>query len=669
MKLKTTYRIIIISAIVLPALLLSLIGLSLFNSSMSSMMRQETASLSYAASVRVEQYFKHYETALQTYACDSVIKTAASGDYASVKNEVSDIFEAVKTANANILDISVLDTSGLVIAAANETTVQKSFFAYDDPLIATADGGVYVSPIYVDNEKYFDNVIVFAAPIAISDTSRGYICEVVSANEIYNILKTETIFDEGSLVLVDVNGNAINYNGEVVTRTEAMLASPFADEISNIHTENVSGEQKYNEFSNSGKIGAYGAFSSFNWGWIGTCPSSIIGARTSNPLFIGICIFLVFFAIDTVIAFAVYKKSISPIRKMTESINEIKKNGVKGDIDTRIASGSGNYEFDVIADVFNALLDDASISEEIHRTVSEHSNNMLFEWNLDENRMYASENFKNNFNVDIAKASLLDGKFIDSLMTDGDAQKFRRGLSALLKDKDYYEEEFEIQTKNNGKVWYLIRAKAVATRLGDIIRIIGVLTDINDKKQMNLQLSQRASFDFLSQLYNRSTFLCDLQNKLDLKNANEKYAILFIDVDDFKFINDRYGHNVGDEVIKYVADTIKSKLGSSGFAGRFGGDEFVICVSAPEVTSNIDEFAMSIIDELYNGYRCETAKVLLNIKVSVGISLFPEHGKTADELVGSADEAMYFVKKNGKANYHIFSPHDAPSLDLSNTII
>ncbi len=136
---------------------------------------------------------------------------------------------------------------------------------------------------------------------------------------------------------------------------------------------------------------------------------------------------------------------------------------------------------------------------------------------------------------------------------------------------------------------------------------------------------------------------------------------MFLDVDDFKFINDRYGHSVGDEVIRFVADTIRTKVDErGGFAGRFGGDEFVLCYTNQEDIANLENIAMDIIDQLNNGYTTSDG-MLINVKISIGIAYCPEHSDDANELLSFADTAMYFVKKNGKMNYHVYMPEDSAS--------
>ena len=153
-----------------------------------------------------------------------------------------------------------------------------------------------------------------------------------------------------------------------------------------------------------------------------------------------------------------------------------------------------------------------------------------------------------------------------------------------------------------------------------------------------------------------------LSSELDRRGPN-KIAVMFIDVDDFKFINDRYGHAIGDEVIRYVADKIRTKVDDrGGFAGRFGGDEFVLCFTNQEDIANAEQIAMDIIDELYVGYTSQDdASVLINVRASIGIAYCPLHTEDVNELLSFSDTAMYFVKKNGKTNYHVYVPEDSES--------
>ncbi|MBQ8614529.1 MAG: sensor domain-containing diguanylate cyclase, partial [Ruminiclostridium sp.] len=281
--------------------------------------------------------------------------------------------------------------------------------------------------------------------------------------------------------------------------------------------------------------------------------------------------------------------------------------------------------------------------------------------------MFVSDNFKEKIGLSVQGANVNNGKFIDSLMDGEDLENYKRDINQLFKTKDDVGGEYKIKDINGAEMWVTMKVHCITDRLGEVLRVIGVLTDITTEKNATLKLAERASYDFLSQLYNRNTFEREFQAELE-RNANKKVAALFLDVDDFKFINDRYSHAVGDEVIKYVADVIKSKTGETGFAGRFGGDEFVLCISDPNMIENLEVLSMDIIDDLYSGYYSTAADATLNIKASIGIAVYPEHGQDGRTLIACSDTAMYFVKKNGKANYHIYDPTDEETTQGAHTL-
>lgn len=667
MKIKNNFRILMACAILIPAIVIGVIGSMQYRSYYTTDAKNRTTYSAINASIAVREFFANHAAELSALSVSETIQTAAAGDYTSVKSAVNKIIKSENN-NSYLLDFVIMDSNGLVIASSNETNVEKTFFCFGDDLKETSVDSYYISPVYIDSEKYFKSVIVIAKPLTDINGNKAYIARVISVDSLAIFLRSCVFLDgEGRIALIDSAGNAINYVPGAVTRSAELNSQDVtAVKAAYINGEAVAAENSYYRLEAGNSMGAYGSIGSTSWIWMAIYPASIIKADMNGVITQGIIIFAVFAVVCAVIAFVLIQFMTVPMKKMVKSINQIR----DGDKDLRLPDCKP-YELAEISDIFNEMMDNVYISEEIHRTISNLSENMLFEWSLDENKMYASDEFIATFPLDVDKTNLMDGTFIDSLMNDKDSVKYRRDLSALLSgNKEHIEMETKIKTRNGTEAWFSIRAKAIVSRTGEFTRVIGVVTDITSEKMQNLSLAQRASFDFLSQLYNRSTFMREVQTKLEARRANEEYAILFIDVDDFKFINDRYGHNVGDEVIKFVSDTLKDKIGENGFAGRFGGDEFVICMTNSALIPDVDNFAMEIIDLLYQGYHCqtETFDTILNVKASVGISIAPTHSNTAEKLVGMADEAMYFVKKNGKSNYHIYDENDAADPNLENTL-
>jgi len=160
-------------------------------------------------------------------------------------------------------------------------------------------------------------------------------------------------------------------------------------------------------------------------------------------------------------------------------------------------------------------------------------------------------------------------------------------------------------------------------------------------------------YDSLTELPNRKNMLEHI-NML-LANKNEKFAVLFIDLDGFKNINDKFGHQAGDNVLKAVAFRLKSSISSTNTTfSRIGGDEFIIILENIKSSSYVEEVASMVNRCLEQHFTYNNNNMLIG--ASIGISIFPEHGTDSDTLIKNADLAMYEVKNNGGYGYVIYSP-------------
>lgn len=543
--------------------------------------------------------------------------------------------------------------------------MKESFFGFEE-LEGYSEGSTKISKIYMNNEDYETSVFYVAKSIDADGLNNidGFAIEIIDLSKISEIL-SKTSYGEGKgyLSVTDGTGCVLNYEGNAVQKIDDITDSGIRDVMKS--TVKPTSAENNIDYNVGGKLGCYNYFtgaSSLNWKWVSVYPANIAMSQIAVPLAISLGTMVVLAVICALLGILITKSIVNPMNEMVKVAREIQ----EGDRDKRLDIKAHN-EFKDISELFNNMLDDVSMSEELHRTISDISDNMLFEWDFHKETMYVSDNFKEKFDIDPSEAQLANGKFLDKIMTEDYAEIYKRDISALLKNRTGHSGEYQMTTKNGSLLWFSIRALCVTDRLGEPLRVIGVVTDIDSEKKLELQLSERASYDFLSQLYNRSTFERELKSEIE-RSAHAKVAVLFIDVDDFKFINDRFGHSVGDEVIKYVAGCIKQRVKGSGFAGRFGGDEFVLCITDPKQIEEIESLSLDLIDELYEGYHSELANVSINVKASIGIAFYPEHGDDSNKVVAAADEAMYFVKKNGKANYHIYQPEDSEMEDLQHTL-
>lgn len=183
---------------------------------------------------------------------------------------------------------------------------------------------------------------------------------------------------------------------------------------------------------------------------------------------------------------------------------------------------------------------------------------------------------------------------------------------------------------------------------------VGVLTDIAEKKEAEDRLHTLAYFDSLTKMPNRHSFLMRFEEQIELAKR-EKYRIglLYLDLDNFKWANDQYGHAVGDQLLMSVATQLKQRLRDSDVLYRIGGDEFTVVVPNYGNEDNLVRLAMALIEQASKEYFIEGKTISLG--VSVGISTMSKKTNNAKDLIIQADTAMYQAKEAGRGRVHFFS--------------
>ncbi len=207
--------------------------------------------------------------------------------------------------------------------------------------------------------------------------------------------------------------------------------------------------------------------------------------------------------------------------------------------------------------------------------------------------------------------------------------------------------------KKNGDMFpAALQVITVTDSQGQIENYIGFLTDITIRKQTDERLQHLAMHDILTGLPNRILFIDQLQNAIwRAEQTGQKVAVLFLDLDGFKTINDTMGHHVGDEFLRVIAKRLQAAIKNTDSAARMGGDEFAVLLqnihSQEDVVRATQRVLMSISKPI------SLQEQTLQITASIGVSIYPEHS-TEESLLSTADQAMYLAKSQGKNSYFIF---------------
>ena len=663
LKLKIVLTAVMLVFAIVPAVIVGAIGTFSVMGYERSAKENTLQQVGESKSAGIKQAFKSYSSIV-----GAIAKSEAAVDIAHGMGSADAELEAAVAADPDILDMMILDDSGTVIEAVNGS--EGGVFEN----LPMNDQGVINMPSVSEmlNWTSYGDAIFVADPIPSDNASgeAGYVVAIVSAGPDSAVMKALSgqfvNLSGASFMIVDKNGVAVNYKQSGSINKE-FAGSALQSDIAQFFDTSNSG---YSDLKNSKDIksikGSAGGSTYFvglagtdvmNWRWVASADNAAFSQFSTTTNLLGWVVVAASAVVFSIASLLVIGRFLGNMNGMLKTMTEISE--ADGSTDIRFKVTNRSSELGEIQTSFNELLDEVFLSEERHRTIAELSDNMLFEWDFHKERMYASKNMLAKFDIDTDSATLSNGKFIDSLMSQDDAEKYKRDMNGLLKNKSGYSAEYQLKTKSGAVIWVSLRAVCITDRLGEPLRVIGVMTDIDNEKKLELQLSERASYDFLSQLYNRNTFIRNLTSEIE-RRGTKRVAVSFIDVDDFKFINDRYGHTIGDEVIRFVADTIRTKVDDrGGFAGRFGGDEFVLCFTNQDDIANIENISMDIINELYEGYTTADGAMHIDVKASIGVAFCPEHTEDVNELLSFADTAMYFVKKNGKTNYHIYIPEDS----------
>jgi diguanylate cyclase (GGDEF)-like protein/PAS domain S-box-containing protein len=231
----------------------------------------------------------------------------------------------------------------------------------------------------------------------------------------------------------------------------------------------------------------------------------------------------------------------------------------------------------------------------------------------------------------------------------------RRELSGRLRVQGEFENcEFQAYRKDGGKLWVRGTASAVRAADGSILYYVGAADDITQRKTADQQVQFLAYYDALTGLPNRTLFQDRVGKALaSARRRGEKVALLFLDLDRFKTINDSLGHSVGDLLLKEVADRLKNWAREQDTVARLGGDEFVAVLTSVKEASDAAVAADRILTAMAPEFQVQGH--LLSLSCSLGISVYPDNGKEAETLLKNADAAMYCAKERGRNNFQFFT--------------
>ena len=249
-----------------------------------------------------------------------------------------------------------------------------------------------------------------------------------------------------------------------------------------------------------------------------------------------------------------------------------------------------------------------------------------------------------------ASADLLD------LVHPDDRRGVARQVVAVMKGVlPEYRMEHRVRTLDGGWKWILSRGKVVRRAAnGRALRMTGTNVDIDERKRVEERLQRIGNYDALTGLPNRSLLEDRLRQAIAFAARSERMvALLFVDLDRFKNVNDSLGHAAGDEVLRVAAQRLAACLREGDTVARLGGDEFVVVLPDCRVASDAAQVAAKLLNALHSPVVIEGNE--LHVDSSIGVSLYPLDGTDVETLLRNADAAMYEAKERGRAGFRFYA--------------
>jgi diguanylate cyclase (GGDEF)-like protein/PAS domain S-box-containing protein len=289
-----------------------------------------------------------------------------------------------------------------------------------------------------------------------------------------------------------------------------------------------------------------------------------------------------------------------------------------------------------------------------YKLAVEGSNDGIWDWDLINDKAYISFKWKEMLNIENCEFQNFTGVWLElihpedlNILDDAIANYFAKKTPNFIC-------EYRLKTKDNDYIWVLTRGKAIRDNNGKVIKMAGSHTNITDKKKAEEKINHLAYFDIITDLANRTLFE-EKMNKciVDTNTNKEMFGLIYLDLDNFKNVNDTLGHAFGDVLLRNVASLIKKHVSNEDIVARLSGDEYAIIVPKLKTLEKINVLAEKIKDEFQNPFILANHEVY--VTVSMGIAIYPTDGEDQQTLLKNADTAMYCAKEKGKNSYEFYA--------------
>lgn len=292
---------------------------------------------------------------------------------------------------------------------------------------------------------------------------------------------------------------------------------------------------------------------------------------------------------------------------------------------------------------------------EQYRIILAQTENIIFEWDFLADTIIFSNTWQDIFGYHPITEGLVRNIRTSSHIHPEDISLFLERLQELQNGGTYETAEVRIAKADGSYLWCRIRATAVSDSDGTLIKVVGIIVNIDSEKRAAYALLERAEQDALTKLLNHDTARTQCEEYLR-SSSRTNCALLVIDLDNFKYINDHFGHMFGDSILKKAAAEIKKLFRTKDIVARIGGDEFLVLMKDVENHEIVKERCQHLISSI-NAIPLEHPSSIRS-SCSIGVAFAPIHGVLYHDLFLHADQALYRAKRLGRNRYSIYESEE-----------
>ncbi|MGG4451304.1 bifunctional diguanylate cyclase/phosphodiesterase [Brevibacillus porteri] len=299
-------------------------------------------------------------------------------------------------------------------------------------------------------------------------------------------------------------------------------------------------------------------------------------------------------------------------------------------------------------------------SEEKYRIIAENTSDIISIINLDGEFLYLSPSHKRVWEHTVPDEEIHN---LFEWIVEDDRDIFAYAIQHAFSTRKEYMVECRINTQRNDVIWTESKINPITDEDGNVTKLLLVTRDVTDRKQSEETIHHLAYHDALTDLPNRRMYVQQLSKEMmQAKRFQSNLAVLFLDMDRFKDVNDSFGHDVGDMLLIEASKRLQACLKPGDVVARLGGDEFTIMQNHLQDRNEASALAEQIMNQLQRPFELEGH--VFNVSCSIGIALYPQDGDNPEDLLKRADTALYTVKSRGKNGYDFFDPTmEAKSLE------